>query len=271
MVNFKMDLYWRLKLKNITYKNKDLVDKLQRFVNERIHAYKVSFYKDKVYIYKPDDLKYTKDLFIFHPVFDCQWENCGLYLEVNNDSKIDIIKQMVPSDTINFRKSIASYNFYRQFNEVYPEIDCNILPNIEESTHISRKSEFDLDSYNGEDIVPRWNKYIKEGNEYYINIYIDQINFDEGSFINSPNYINPVSTISYSLCFDDERDIRINSDVSFNNFNDNTYQFMSRTVSNVSSEFDDEKSSIMMDQKDKSNLIKKLDYMKQNNISRIKL
>lgn len=265
-----MDLYWKLKLKNITYKNQDLVNKLQKFVNERIHAYKVSFYKDKVYIYKPDDLKYTKDLFVFHPVFDCQWENCGLYLEVNNDSNIDIIKQMVPSGTINFRKSGANYNFYRRFNEVYPEIDCNILPNIEESSHNSRKNEFDLDSYNGEDIVPRWNKYIKEGNEYYINIYIDQINFDEGSFINSKNYINPVSTISYSLCFDDERDICVNSNVSFNNSNDNTYQFNSRKYVG-SSQYNNEKSSITMDQKDKANLIKQLDYMKQNNINRIKL
>jgi hypothetical protein len=59
-----MNLYWKLKLKNVSYKNKDLVNKLQKFVDERIHAYKVSFYKDKVYIYKPDDLKYTKDLLI---------------------------------------------------------------------------------------------------------------------------------------------------------------------------------------------------------------
>jgi len=253
-----MDLYWKLKLKNVTCQNQDLVDKLQRFVHERIHAYKVNFYRDKVYIYKPEDLKYTKDLFVFHPAFECQWENCGLYLEVNNDSKIDIIKQMIPSGTINFRKSVTSYNFYRNFNEIYPEIDCNISPNIEESTH-SNKSKFDLDSYNGEDIAPRWNKYIEEGNEYYIDIYIDQINIDEDSFINSHNYINPVSAISYSLCFDDERDICINSDVAFNDSNDNTYQF------------NDEESSIMMNQIDKVNLIKKLNYMKQNNIRRIKL
>ncbi len=254
-----MDLYWKLKLKNITYKNQNLVNKLQKFVNERIHAYKVSFYKDKVYIYKPDDLKYTKDLFIFHPVFDCQWENCGLYLEVNNDSNIDIIKQMIPSGTINFRKSVTGYNFYRTFNEVYPEIDCNIFPNKEESTHGGDIYKFDLDSYNGEDIAPRWNKYIEEGNEYYIDIYIDQINIEEDSFINSHNYINPNSTISYSLCFDDERDICINSDVAFNDYNDNTYQF------------NDGESSIMMNQIDKVNLIKKLDDMKQNNIRRIKL
>ena len=51
-----MDLYWKLKLKNVTCQNQDLVDKLQRFVNERIHAYKVNFYRDKVYIYKLEDL-----------------------------------------------------------------------------------------------------------------------------------------------------------------------------------------------------------------------
>jgi len=193
-------------------------------------------------------------------------------LEVNNDSNIDIIKQMVPSGTINFRKSTANYNFYGRINEVYPEIDCNILPNIEESTHRNDKNnKFDLDSYNGEDIVPRWNKYIAEGKEYYINIYIDQINIGEGSFINSQNYINPLSTISYSLCFDDERDICVNSEVSFNNSNDNTYQFISRTTFVESNQYNNENSSIMMDKKDKVNLIKKLNYMKQNNISRIKL
>ena len=98
-----MKLYWKLKLQNVEYYDEELLRKFERYVNDSIHVESVSFYKDSVYINKPEGHRDTKHMFVFRKIFNCNWENCGLYVELDNTDEV-----ISEQEDISFKNKIRS-------------------------------------------------------------------------------------------------------------------------------------------------------------------
>ena len=251
-----MKLYWKLKLKNVEYFDEELLRKFERYVNESIHVSSVSFYKDSVYISKPEGHKDAKHMFAFRKIFNCNWENCGLYVEL--DGTNEVISEQ--EDRISFKNEIYNYNFFKGgygYDYFETEINCNMKPNYEESTD-NINDRFNLSSFRGEDILPRWNQYMSEGHSYYINIYIDNIIIkEENRFMDTDYYKNPTCHIHYSLLFNYDRDIIVNASVDFDH-EDDSYSL-------------EDDSMIFINNEDKKVIIDKIMYAKQNNMKEIQV
>ena len=157
----------------------------------------------------------------------------------------------------NFFKGIGGYFSGLDYFET--EIDCKMKPNYEESTD-NINDKFNLSSFRGEDILPRWNKYISDGHNYYINIYIDKIIIkEEDIFMDTDYYKKPTCHIQYTLLFDYERDITVNASVNFDH-EDDSYSLLL-----------EDKSMIVINNEDKKVLMDKIMYAKQNNMKEIQV
>ena len=251
-----MKLYWKLKLKSVEYCDEELLRKFERYVNNSVHVSSVSFYKDSVYISKPEGHRDTKHMFVFRKIFNCNWENCGLYVELDDINEV-ISEQ---EDRIAFKNEIYNYNFFKGgygYDYFKTEINCNMKPNYEEST-ANINDRFNLSSFRGEDILPRWNQYISEGHSYYINIYIDNIIIkEENRFMDTDYYKTPTCHIHYSLLFNYDRDIIVNASVDFDH-EDDSYSL-------------EDDSMIFINNEDKKVIIDKIMYAKQNNMKEIQV